>query len=413
MPSDPYSQIPRAASAAPVTPGSPYRILFTGGGSGGHVYPLIAVAEAVRAVAEEKKIPVEFFYFGPDDEYRNIISFAKIKTSAIVTGKIRRYFSLLNFLDVPKFFIGFLQALVKMFWLMPDVIFSKGGPGALPVVVAGWLYRIPVLVHESDVFPGLTNAVSSRFASRILTSFEATLSYFHSEKAVCVGNPVRSFLFEQRRSQEEAKTSLGFHSDKPLIFVAGGSQGSERLNKFILAHLEILLQDAQIIHQTGRAHYDEVQRVAEGILAATPDAVRGDEFQRVLYKAMPYLNDELPLALAACDFVIGRAGSGNIFEIAAFGKPAILIPLKESANDHQRGNAYEFAKGGAAVVIEEENLMSSIFISQVKDLLRDRLLQEKMKNASHKFFKPNAARDIAGEILRYCAALSGTPRPRF
>lgn len=378
------------------------RILLTGGGTGGHVYPLLAVAEQLRLFAQERDMFLALHYYGPKDRYQPLLLQAGIKVTPIVSGKLRRYVSFANVLDVPKFFFGLVQAFYKMFFLMPDVIFTKGGPGALPVVLAGWFYRIPIVVHESDAFPGLTNSISSRFAAKIFVSFEKTLEYFKAfnpEKISCVGSPIRQLLLKVNPPPEKAKKLLGFDSEEPLILVVGGSQGSRRMNDFIVAQSDYILSVAQVLHQTGKGNYSEAEKAARATLPQDMIGTLEDRSQTKRYRMVPYLEEDMPIALTAADLVVGRAGSGTIFEIAAFGKPAILIPLPESANNHQKANAYEFAKGGAAVVIEEQNLLPGIFLNQLKDIFSHPHALQNMKDASSKFFKADAASLIAQHIF--------------
>lgn len=366
-------------------------IVFAGGGSGGHVYPTIAAIEALRANCEGAGISLRMTRMGPDDGYATLFENQGVAVSPIVAGKVRQYASLQNILDIPKFFIGLIQALFKLFIVMPDVIFSKGGTGALPVVIAGWFYRIPIIIHESDAIPGRTNRASARFATSILVSFEAAAAYFSEKKTFFTGTPVRSELLVQRTTKELAKETLGFSSSQPLTLVIGGSQGAQRINEFILENLPAISKETQILHQTGIANLAEVQKLSRAAVI--------DESFRNRYQAIGYLTDNLITALTAADIIITRAGSNTIFEAASFGLPSILIPITASANDHQRANAYEFAETGAAVVIEEDNLLPGIFIGQLKNILTDKALYQKMSTAAQKFFKPDAADKIALEIL--------------
>lgn len=373
------------------------RILLTGGGSGGHAYPLLAVADALRKSAIQENVQLELRYLGPLDEWSAVLKDAGVEMSSLISGKIRRYFSLLNLLDIPKFFIGIIQSFFKVFWHMPDAIFSKGGSGAFLVVFAGWFYRIPVLIHESDAAPGLANLVSAPFATRIAVSFENAAHYFNAKKVAVVGNPIRSSLLKIKTDQAVAKRELGFDPGRPLIFIEGGSQGSRRINEFTLLALKDLIQAAQILHQTGTSNYADVSKLARTALVAVPLKIEAES----RYKPVAFLGAEhMALALSAADLVVARSGSGNIFEIAAFGKPSILIPLRESANDHQKANAYAFAKTGAAAVIEEENLLPGIFMGQVKAIFGNASLLLKMSAASAAFGKPGAAEAIADELLR-------------
>ncbi len=371
------------------------KILLTGGGSGGHVYPFLAVAEALQKIAAEKGATASLSYLGPKDEYAEALKPAGIKVRGIVSAKFRRYGSIQNLLDVPKFAIGLVEALIKIFFMMPDAIFSKGGTGALPVILAGWFYRIPIIIHESDATPGLTNKISARFAARIAVSFEKALDYFDTKKTALTGTPVRSNLLQNLPAQASAKETIGFDPQKPLTLIVGGSQGSQRINEFIVTNLPAIIKETQILHQTGVGNYVQIEMLSRAALGGL--APRAGE--KKIYFPAPYFGDDYKTALAAADLVVSRAGSGTISEIAAFGKPSILIPLEESANDHQRANAYEFSKTGAAVTIEESNLLPAVFINQIRSLLNHAEATQKMSAAARAFFKPDASEVIAREIL--------------
>lgn len=372
------------------------RILLTGGGTGGHIYPLISVAEQFYRLAGEQKKEVEMRYFGPASNLNSEFKTRGLKVEKIISSKWRRYFSLKNFIDVPKFVLSFFQALFKILWFMPDGVFSKGGPGALAVVLASRFYRIPVFIHESDTIPGLTNRLSGRFAKIIFTSFKEAAQYFPSEKVVLTGNPIRANILEDVPESEIAKKTLGFSPADPVILVIGGSQGAVKINNFVLDNLGEILKATQIIHQSGPANFPEVKKEIDFLLKTLGD------FYKNRYYLTAYLGTvkDLKGAFAAADLVLSRAGAGAIFEIAAFGKPAILIPLEEAASDHQRINAYEYGEQGAAVVLEEANFKPSIFINQAQKILGDAELKKKMSEAARKFAKPEAAQKIAEEILK-------------
>ena len=377
-----------------------FRVALTGGGSGGHVYPLLAVAEALQAKCDALHAPVEFAYFGPKDAYSALLAQRGVPVYPIASGKMRRYFSLDNFLDAPKFVIGFFQALFKLYVMMPDVVFSKGGTGALPVVVAAWFYRIPVAIHDSDAQPGLTNVTSGRFATRVFLSFERAAAYFAAGKVMITGAPLRTELLGERVAKDAAKEIMGFDKTSPLVLVLGGSQGAQRINEFVLANLPQFLAETSVLHQTGQANFAEVEKLSKVALANAPITYR--------YVPVAYFSGEagsvsdMATALTAADLVVARSGS-SVCELAAYGLPAILIPLTESANDHQRVDAYEFAKSGAAIVIEEANLLPGIFFSQLKQILGDVDLRAKMSAASSAFFIPGAADKIADELMRISA----------
>ena len=366
------------------------RIVFTGGGSGGHVYPLIAIAEVLGKKFDDIKVNVTFDYLGPNDAYAALLSGHGMSVHPIAAGKMRRYFSLENFFDIPKLFIGFFQALYHLYLIMPDVVFSKGGTGALPVVVAAWFYRIPVAIHDSDATPGKTNVMSGRFATKIFLSFDKAAAYFNPAKVEITGAPLRAEFFEERTTKEAAKEIMGFNKDQPLTLIMGGSQGAMRINDFVLANINQFLAGTQVLHQTGVANLADVQKLSQvALLQASP---------KNKYLPVGYFQKDIITALTAADVVVARSGS-SVFELAAFGLPAILIPLSESANDHQRADAYEFAKTGAAVVIEESNLLPGIFFTQLNNILTNVDLRAKMSAASSAFFIPGAAETIAQSLI--------------
>lgn len=372
------------------------RILLTAGGTGGHIYPLVAVANEIYRLVGDKNRDIEMRYFGPGGFLNNEFISRGIKTEKIVFSKLRRYFSLKNFIDLPKFVFSFFQALFKIFWFMPDLVFSKGGTGVpIAVILAARFYRIPIIIHESDAIPGLTNLWSARFAEKIFISFEKAAQYFPSDKTIMVGNPIRPEILREIPDKETAKKTLGFNSAEPVILVVGGSQGALSVNNFILDNLGEILDFTQVIHQSGSANYLETKKETNFLLKSLGD------FYKNRYQLVGYLQDAKAIreAFAAADLVLSRAGSGSIFEIAAFGKPSILAPLEESASDHQKANAYEYGKTGAAVVMEESNFKPSIFISQAKKILTDPESQNKMSQAAKNFAEPEAAQKIAEEIL--------------
>lgn len=372
-----------------------FRVVFTGGGSGGHIYPIIAVAEALQKKCAELNAPAEFVYIGPKDEYSALLAGHGIELQPIAAGKLRRYMSAQNFLDAPKFVIGFIQALWKLYFIMPDVVFSKGGTGALPVVVAAWFYRIPIAIHDSDAQPGLNNVHSGRFATRVFVSFARAAAFFRADKVEITGLPLRTELLGERVPKETAKEIMGFDKTQPLVLILGGSQGAQRINDFILGSIQQFIGLASVLHQTGAGNFAEVEKLSKVALADAPPAFR--------YVPVPYFSGggntgDMATALTAADVVVARSGS-SVCEFAAFGLPAILIPLAESANDHQRVDAYEFAATGAAVVIEEENLLPGIFFVQLKNILTNADLRAKMSAASSAFFIPGAAEKIAEGLM--------------
>lgn len=370
------------------------RVLLTGGGTGGHIYPIVAVARKLRDWARQNGVEADLRYYGQSGEYRQLLEESGIKVSGIAASKLRRYFSLLNFLDFFRFVFGFFQALWKLFWFMPDVAFSKGGPGALAVICAARFYLVPLVVHESDAVPGLTNRLSSRKAKVVDLAFNAAAERLPKIKASVhvVGQPLRPEVLESV-SAAEAKKLFGFAPQKPLVLVLGGSQGSEALNDFVLTNLEKLLSRFQVLHLVGRQNYQEHKRQYE-FTAKNFSPILKDN-----YKFADYLDKNIGAAMDAADLIISRAGAGAIFEIAAKGKPSIVVPFPEAAADHQRENAYIYAQAGAAAVIEQQNLLPSILIEQAEKILNNPEIYKKMSAAARDFAVPDAASKVATHIL--------------
>lgn len=368
-------------------------ILLTGGGTGGHFYPLMAVAQELKRLGGNS---LKIKYLGARHPLNREMENIGIPTWTVASSKFRRYFSFLNILDFFKFFWSVSQSFIKLFILMPDLVFSKGGPGALPVILAARFYRIPVYIHESDAVPGLTNKISSRFAKKIFSSFETIKNYFPTSKNILTGNPIRSDILElvEKESRETAKAKLGIPPQNKLIFVLGGSQGAVRINDFILENIKEFAKMGWIFHQVGAKNIPYVEGVVKNLKIAAPD-ILGQ------YKWAGFLSaQEMSRALTAADMVITRAGASSIFEIAAFGKPSILIPLEGAAGDHQTENAYQYEKGGACMVIEEPNLIPGIVIQRTRELLNDPQKLVAMSQAAKSFARPEAAKKIAEEILR-------------
>ncbi len=372
------------------------RIAFTGGGTGGHIYPLLAVAEQVKIkLSQNPESDFQLYYFGNAGQYASDFVGLKIKIVSIISFKIRRYLSPLNIIDAVKLPLAFLQSFIKLLFVMPDAVFSKGGTGSIAVVVAAWFYRIPVFIHESDSIPGLSTKFSVPFSKRIAVSFEKTLESISGEKVALTGNPIRADLLEPAPdlTPEKAKKIFGFDPTLPLILVIGGSQGSAKINEFMIENVKEFVGKYQVLHQVGPQNFAQFKNEL---------AVSTEHFipvERDRYKIVDFLQKEIREAYVAADIIVSRAGSGAIFEIAVFKKPSILIPLDSAAGDHQKFNAYEYAGNGACVVIEESNLKSSLFFDQVNLILSDKAKYQSMSQAAGTFAKPQAAEIIAQELI--------------
>jgi UDP-N-acetylglucosamine--N-acetylmuramyl-(pentapeptide) pyrophosphoryl-undecaprenol N-acetylglucosamine transferase len=367
------------------------RIVLTGGGTGGHFYPLIAVAEQVRKIAaDERLVEPELFYLAPEPYSPGALFDHGIKYRRVTSGKMRRYFSLANFVDYAKIAFGCLGALFTVFKIFPDVVFSKGGYGAFPVVFAARVLRIPVVVHESDSRPGRVNAWTGRFAARVAVSYPETAKAFPEGKTAWTGQPVRRAI--ESPAREGAREHLKLETHTPTLLVLGGSQGAQRINQAVLGALKELVADFQVIHQTGRANFAETKQLADLELEMSSRAGR--------YLPFDYLDDlAMRMAAGAADLVITRAGS-SLFEVAAWGLPAIVIPIPESVSHDQRTNAYTYARTGAAVVLEEGNLTKDVFLSEIRRILNSEPLRREMAEAAKKFAKLDADTAIAKEVVQ-------------
>ncbi len=366
------------------------KILFTGGGTGGHFYPIIAVAESVTKIVRERRLLPPALYFMSTEAYDKRALFdANITFVSTPAGKMRRYFSLLNFIDLFKTGAGILKSLWKVFRIYPDVIFGKGGYASFPALVAGKIFRIPVVIHESDSVPGKVNLWAGKFAQSIAVSFPEAARYFPPDKTAYTGNPIRQGIISPDITG--AFEFLKFEKSLPTILVLGGSQGSRMINESILDILPELVERYQIIHQTGRADFTQVSGTAEVILAKSSFKDR--------YRPFDYLDDlGMRMAAGAASIVVSRAGS-TIFEIAAWGLPSVIIPISEAVSHDQTKNAFNYARSGAAVVIEEVNLTPHILLSEIDRLIGNPEKLNGMKTATKTFARPDAAELIALKLL--------------
>lgn len=368
------------------------KIMFTGGGSGGHFYPIVAVARALQEQSRALKLLEPELYFAAPSPYDKKILFdTNITYLSVSSGKMRRYFSVLNFFDFFKTGWGIIKALWRVLLIFPDVIFGKGGYGSFPVLFAAKIFRIPVIIHESDSVPGRVNSWAKKFAKKVAISFPEAASHFEESKIALTGNPVRHELLTPQ--SKGAAEFLKLESKTPTLFVIGGSQGAQMINDTIIEALPRLLKSYQIIHQTGAKNIDLVQKEAELVLQGIPEELRGR------YHAFGFLDVlALRMAAGAADVVVSRAGS-TIFEIAVWGKPSVIIPITDSHGDHQRKNAFSYARSGACVVIEEENLTPHLLTSEVERLIEHSDIRDEMSKKAREFSKPEAATKIAREIL--------------
>lgn len=367
------------------------RIVLVGGGTGGHFYPLIAIAEALTSRANTKQeIPPELYYMGPEMYDEGSLFASGISYVHCPAGKLRRYTSLKNIPDFFRTVFGILVAIVKLYTLYPDVVMSKGGYTSVPVVIAAWILRIPIVIHESDAVPGRANRIGARFAQFIAITYDDSIAHFPPEKTALVGIPVRNILLAP--PQGDPRTLLGLQSTKPLIFITGGSQGAERINDLIVSSLADLLPNFEILHQTGLEQ--------EAVVSQTAEALLRDKALLAHYHVRGFLDvAALHAAETVAWLIISRAGSGSIYEIALHGKPSIIIPIPEEISHDQRTNAYAYARTGAAEVIEERNLTAHLLHSEITRMMNDPEIMAKMSAAARTFATRDAGMKIADMLV--------------
>ncbi len=367
------------------------KIVFTGGGTGGHFYPIIAVAQKVNQIIDHENILGAKLYYISDSPYDKEMLFENgLLYEEINTGKMRTYFSLKNFSDILKVFFGVINALFKMFSIYPDVVFGKGGYASFPTIFAARILRIPVVIHESDSAPGRVNKWAGHFAKKVAVSFIETADYFPKKNVAWMGQPIRTEI-ENPALRKEALEYFKLESDPPVILVLGGSQGAELINNTTLDALPRLVKNYQIIHQTGVRNFKMVTDRAEVALT--------DNQHKLRYLSVPFLSP-LPLKMAAgaAAIIISRAGS-MLFEIASWGVPSILVPITNTNMDHQKKNAFNYARAGACSVVEEMNMTANILSSEIERIIEDKAGYKQMALNAKAFNKPDAAMKIARALV--------------
>ena len=362
------------------------KIALTGGGTGGHITPLIAVLRQLNKLTHNLK----FVYIGPTRNLKGLLKKENINVWPLFTGRLRRYLTVkaifLNFIDFFKILFGFLQAIIYLIIYRPNIIFSKGGYGSFPTIVWAWIFRIPTIAHESDSVPGATNKLLARFATKIVTSFPGEYKNFSHKKLVCLGTPIRDMTM----NKQDAKTIVKVTGEKPVIFITGASQGAVQINHLVLKNLEVLLKKYEIIHQVGDRNYKKIEREIKKLSISTQE-----------YHLYAFLDEnQMKAAYNIASLVVSRASSTNIFEIAALGKPSILIPLPTSASGHQLKNAQIYEKAGACIVLDPFSVTPNQLLNTINQLMANKKRLQTMSEAALRFSKPHAARDIAKLILK-------------
>jgi UDP-N-acetylglucosamine--N-acetylmuramyl-(pentapeptide) pyrophosphoryl-undecaprenol N-acetylglucosamine transferase len=318
------------------------KVVLTGGGTAGHVMPHLALLPLFEQAGWQ---PV---YIGSRGIEKSIISHYSIPFYEIQVGKLRRYLSFENLLDVFRLVMGVVQAIFLIGRLRPHLVFSKGGFVSVPVAVAAWLWRVPVVTHESDLTPGLANRIISRFSKQLLYSFPETEAYLPKERSHWVGLPVRPGLLTGDRDRGLVFCGFEVSDQAPVLLVMGGSLGAQRINENLEPILGDLVEHFRIIHLTGRG--------------------KGIDFEHSRYRSFEFVNEEMADLLAAADGVVCRAGANSIFELLRLRKPMLLIPLEIASRGDQVHNADCFAKHGFAHVLREKDMTASSLKAAIERL---------------------------------------------
>lgn len=335
------------------------KIILTGGGTAGHVTPNIAL------IPKLKEKGYEIIYIGSKEGIeKKLIEEQGIKYYSIESGKLRRYIDLKNITDSIKVVKGVAQSIKLIKKIKPNIIFSKGGFVSVPVVIGGYLNKVPVIIHESDMTSGLANKISAPFSNKICITFSEAIKNFPKEKVIITGTPIRKELLKGEK--EKGLKITKFKNNNPVILIMGGSLGAEKINKTIENSLEKLLNNYNVIHICGKGKLNNIEKEN--------------------YYKTEYVTEELKDLLKLSDIIISRAGSNSICEILELKKPNILIPLsKNVSRGDQILNAKYFEKEGFSKVIEDDNLTKEILIKEIEDLYKNK--NEYIKNMENRKVK--------------------------
>ncbi len=352
------------------------KIVLTGGGTAGHVTPNLALIDSL------KENDYEIFYIGRKEKNNHIIEkelceLEGIKYYGISSGKLRRYISVENAKDSIRVLKGISDAVSILRKIKPDIVFSKGGFVTAPVIFASKLLKIPVIIHESDLTPGLANKLSIPNAKIVLTSFEETLNFLPNGKGLVSGPPIRRELLNG--DVNKAKVLCNFKNKKPVLLIIGGSSGSKKINQAILNSLIQITNSFNVIHIVGKGNLTDI---------------KNDNYFQI-----EYLKEELKDCLMYADIVISRAGSNSIFELLSLNKPNILIPLSKSASrGDQIDNAKVFANKGYSLVIDEDTMNDKILLDSISELYNNKNIYiNNMKDSNFS----NGIDEVIKQIIKY------------
>jgi UDP-N-acetylglucosamine--N-acetylmuramyl-(pentapeptide) pyrophosphoryl-undecaprenol N-acetylglucosamine transferase len=356
--------------------------------TGGHLTPAHALINELK-----KRGGWQIYYLGRKYSFEGkkilsaefrIIPSLGVKFISITTGRLQRKFTRYTIFSLLKIPFGFIQSFYYLFKIKPDVICSFGGYVSVPIVIAGFILRIPILTHEQTVVFGLSSKINSFFASKIAVSFPESLKYFPKDKVVLTGNPIREEVFKIKKP-----SFLSPSFSKPFIYVTGGNQGSQTINRAILEILKRLLKQCSVIHQCGNLDYEFVRKSTLNL----------DRRLRSRYFLIPFVGPEdIGWILNNADLVVSRAGANIICELAALGKPALLIPIPWTYQDEQTKNALFLSKTGLAEILPEKELTGDSLFLKITEMLGSLSKYRKKGAIAKKLIKKDAAQRIVKEL---------------
>lgn len=368
------------------------RVVISGGGTGGHIYPALAVATQLR-----QQYQAEILFLGSDDGLETqLVPAAGFRLVTVKAGKVRRYISWQTVKGVMRIPVGAVQAIEIVRKFRADMAFTSGGYVAVPTGLAAYLNRVPLLMHQQDVPPNLANRQVAPLATRISVAFADSLAYFPARKTVQLGNPLRQALLDIRQvGPLVARTQFGLAGDQPMLLVTGGSQGARHLNQVVCQALPELLATCQVLQISGQDLYKETLELSNSVLADQEESLRAR------YRLVPYLNEEMPAALQAADLVLCRAGASTLCELTALGKPALLVPLPPAiGKSPQEANALMFERQRAGLVIKDAELEPELLAARVNYIMKSPELLASMMEASRALARPEATQEIVNELIK-------------
>ncbi|MBT3174330.1 MAG: undecaprenyldiphospho-muramoylpentapeptide beta-N-acetylglucosaminyltransferase [Lentimicrobiaceae bacterium] len=357
------------------------KILISGGGTGGHIFPAIAIANELKSKIND----IEILFVGAKGRMEmEKVPMAGYKIIGLWISGLQRRLTIKNLLFPFKLISSLLKAKSIINKFSPNVVVGTGGYASGPLLYCASLSKIPTLIHEQNAFPGITNKLLAKNVSKVCVSYSGMEKFFPPDKLKITGNPIRKEILHISVSKKEALNFFGLETDKKTLLIIGGSQGARKINEAILHNIKIVLDmNIQLLWQTGESSFDSIVK-------------NTTEFKNIQVRKFIQRMD---MAYSACDFIISRAGAIAIAEIIASKKPAIFIPLPSAAEDHQTKNAMSLVEGNAGIIINENDCINRLPVA-LENLVNDNELQKRIINNLDSFSYPNAASDIADEVIK-------------